>query len=130
MKKITIARLLTQVLEKEGYTVTFRRWTGKNYVTLGQCFKEGISICLSYNRFRKMSKTERRTVFLHELVHAYLEITATSFGEDFFHPKDEEVVADAIAYHLDKTAKTVQKEKLDDIIEGYLKKADKEFEGQ
>lgn len=126
-RNLTISRLL-KVIREEEYGIVFKKWVGKNYLWLGECDAHKLKIAINYNRIYKLPRTEKRILFVHEFLHAYMDTMFINPSVDrYFSAKDEEVIVEALAQKICNNASPKKLEMLDRFIDYHLKKADKQF---
>jgi len=126
-EKLTISRLL-KIFKEEDYQVIFKRWAGKNYVYLGECDSGKLNITINYNRIYKITRSEKRVLFIHELLHAYFDSNFDVCDlRRILCQDDEDIAIEALAREICRRATGHQIRMLDRFIDFHLEEADKEF---
>ena len=111
--RLTIGRLL-RTIKKEDYQIVFKKWSGKNYIYLGICDTDKLHIDINYNRIYKLSRSEKRVLFVHEAIHAFFDAKSTHFNiYSLLHNDDVEIIVDALAKELCSNATKHQLKMLD-----------------
>jgi len=127
---LTIARLLN-IIKDEEYQVVFKRWGGKKYIYLGTCDYSKLKITINYNRIYKITRSEKRVLFIHEFLHAYFDSRFDICNmNDLLSDEDQEVVVEALARDICQRASQHQINMLDEFIDSGLRKADNEMQAK